>query len=43
MIFFEKFRWIQDCIDEGVYLKGKSKNKFERRIINIVRSLLYRN
>ena len=39
--FFEKFRWINDCIIEGVYLNGKSKNKFERRIMDIVRSLSY--
>ena len=39
--FFGKFRGINDCIIKGVYLNGESKNKFKRRIINIVRSLCY--
>ena len=35
--FFEKFRWINDCITEGVY--STPQNNFEKRIRDIVRSL----
>ena len=39
--FFVKFSGIKDCLDEGIYLDVKTKNKFERRIIDIVRGLSY--
>ena len=39
--FFEKFGGIVCCVNEGKYLNGETKNKFERRIIDIVRSLCY--
>ena len=41
--FFVKFSGITDCLDEGIYLDVKTKNKFERRIIDIVRFVLYKN
>ena len=39
--FFVKFRGINDCINEGAYLNGEFKNKFKRRILDIVRCLCY--
>ena len=39
--FFEKFRGVLDCINEGVHLNGEFKNNFERRIGDIVKSLCY--
>ena len=37
--FLKKFEAINYCILEGMYLRGKYRNKFEKKIIDIVRSL----
>ena len=39
--FLKKFEAINYCILEGMYLHSKYRNKFEKKIIDIVRSLCH--
>ena len=40
--FYERYEGILDCINEGVHcLRGKYKNDFEKRLVDIVKKLSY--
>ena len=40
--FYERYEGILDCINEGVHcLRGKYKNDFEKRLVDIVKKLTF--